>query len=109
MNCHRYCCISNLSIIQVISEHENMKFDKVRLFDNFMSCFKKCENFIYQCKTCTKEQEIELGEQNKKNVFLCRSCKMRKSCHPIDHKSNLLNVKSNLKRKDLNCGCRCNK
>jgi len=109
MRCNMLRCISNLSIIQMIIEHEFFKFDKVRIFDNFMSCFKNCKTFIYLCETCTKEQENELGEQKKKNVFLCHSCMIRKSCHPIDHQFKNLNVKDDLKRNDVNCGCNCNK
>ena len=108
MRCNMLRCISNLSIIQVINEYEVFKFDKVRLFDNFMSCFKTCKEWIHLCKTCTKEQENELGEQNKKNVFLCRSCMIRKSCHPIDHQFKRLDVEEDLKRKQVNCGCHCN-
>ena len=109
MRCNMLRCISNLSIIQMIEEGEYFKFDKVRIFDNFMSCFKNCKEYIYQCKTCATEQENELGEQNKKNVLFCHSCKLRKSCHPIDHQFKRLNVEKDLKRKDVNCGCHCNK
>ena len=108
MRCNMLRCISNLSIIQVISESEFFKFDKVRIFDNFMSCFKNCEKYIYQCKTCSKEQENELGEQKKKNVLFCHSCMMRKSCHPIDHQFKVLYVEKDLKRKEVKCGCQCN-
>ena len=107
MRCNMLRCISNLSVIQEISEYEDLKFDKVRIFDNFMSCFKNREKFIYQCETCTKEQENELGEQNKKNVFLCRSCMTRKSCHPIDHQFKKLDIKD-FKVKGIKCGCLCN-
>ena len=101
-------CISNLSIIQLIGENEFFKFDKVRIFDNFMSCFTNCKQHIYQCETCTKEQENEWGEQNKKNVLFCHSCKLRKSCHPIDHQFKRLSVENDLKRKEVKCGCHCN-
>ena len=109
MRCNMLRCISNLSIIQVIHERELLKFDKVRIFDNFMSCFKKCEKCIYQCDTCLKEQKNQCGEQNKKNVFFCKACKIRKSCHPIDHDFRPLEVNSSLKViSEVKCGCHCN-
>ena len=108
MRCNMLRCISNLSIIQVILERELVRFDKIRLFDNFMSCFKKCKEFIHECQTCLKEQKNQCGEQNKKNVFFCRSCKMRTSCHPIDHDFKQLNTKD-FKVREVKCGCHCNK
>ena len=109
IRCNMLRCISNLSIIQVICEHENMKFNKVRLFDNFMSCFKNCEIVIHECLTCINEQKNQCGEQNKKNIFFCRACKMRKSCHPIDHDFRKVNVEGYFKAKEVKCGCHCNK
>ena len=108
MRCNLLRCISNLSIIQLIDEKEVYKFDKVRFFDNFMSCYKNCKEFIHLCKTCVKEQENELGEQNKKNVFICLSCKIRKSCHPIHHELKKLELEKDLKTRQVKCGCHCN-
>ena len=106
IRCNMLRCISNLSIIQMIGEFESFKFDKVRYFENFMSCFKNCEYFINQCQTCWNEQKNECGEQNKKNIFFCHSCKMRKSCHPIGHDFKQLDVKD-FKEKVIKCGCQC--
>ena len=108
MRCNMLRCISNLSIVQVMYESEVIKFDKVRLYENFISCLKNCEIYMYQCQTCIEEYQNDCGEQNKKNVFICRSCKMKNSCHPIDHQFKLLTVKRDLKRKRAKCGCHCN-
>ena len=108
MRCNMLRCISNLSIILSIQDLEVLRFDRIRLFDNFMSCLKSCEKYVYQCQTCFKEQQNELGEQNKKNVLRCYSCKMRKACHPIDHEYVSLNVERDLKGKEVKCGCHCN-
>ena len=107
LRCNMLRCISNLSIILVIENLESLKFDKVRLFDKFISCSKDCEGSIYICKTCVKEQENELGEQKKKNVFICRFCKMRKSCHMFGHEFKDVSVKDDLKVKQVHCGCKC--
>ena len=109
MRCNMLRCISNLSIILGIQENESLKFDKVRIFDNFMSCFKNCKQIIYECLTCINEQKNQCGEQKKKNVFFCRACKMRKSCHPIDHDFKPLSIGRHLKQKEVKCGCPCNK
>ena len=109
LRCNMLRCISHLSIILAIQEHEFLKFDKVQMFDKFLTCMKECEEFIFQCSTCLEEQFNKCGEQQKKNTFYCKSCKMRKTCHPIDHEFKYLSVEKVLKRKQVKCGCHCNK
>ena len=109
LRCNMLRCISNVSIIHVIDEYERLKFDKVRQFDNLMKCMNECENFIYQCQTCFKEQADECGEQKKKNILICHSCKNRKACHSIDHDFTRIAVKRQLKMEQVKCGCDCNK
>ena len=111
MRCNMLRCISNLSIIQLIGERGSLKFDKVRLFDNFMKCMKdEFKRFIYLCQTCLEEQKHEYGDQNEKNILICRSCKIRKACHSIDHDFKLIDVKRHRrKREKIKCGCDCNK
>ena len=108
MRCNLLRCVSNLTIIQRITSQEVLKFDKVRQFDNFLKCTHECRRIIYECQTCVSEQKNDCGEQNRNNVFLCLSCKMRKSCHPIDHRFVELNVEKHLNRKQVKCGCHCN-
>ena len=115
LRCNMLRCVSNLSIILLIGEGEWLTFDKVRMYDDFMKCMDECKGCIYQCTTCQEEQKDECGEQNKKSVFFCRSCKMRKSCHPIDHDFKELKVQEVkgemidlLETIGLKCGCHCN-
>ena len=107
IRCNMLRCISNLSILHVISENNNLKFDKIRQFDTFLECRNKCESQFFQCQTCTDKQKVQFGEQNKKSVFICVSCKMRKSCHPINHKFKKL-ANRDLFTDQVKCGCKCN-
>ena len=102
---------SSLGIPGHVESHTSTVLERYKgltSISHFMSCLKNCKNCIYQCETCLNEQKNECGEQNKKNIFFCRSCKMRKSCHPVDHKFKRLGVEKDLKSKQVRCGCHCN-